>query len=61
MVEFDNATGFKFPLRIAYLDNDEQTIVHAVGDLTPGRRFRILETRDSAHHGHQITCLETSE
>lgn len=60
MAEFDNLTGFQFPLRISYLDNEEQAIVSALGDLTPGRRFRILETRDSSLHSPN-TCLETSE
>lgn len=60
MAEFDNLTGFQFPLQISYLDNDEQAIVHALGDLTPGRKFRILETRGSSLHT-PTPCLETSE
>jgi len=60
MIDFDDVTGFKFPLRIAYLDNDEQAIVHAVGDATPGRRFRILESRDTPHPGQGVG-LEANE
>ena len=60
MIDFDNVTGFKFPLQITYLDNDEHAVVHAVGDVTPGRKFRILETRDMPHPGQGV-CLEVSE
>lgn len=60
MAEFDNVNGFKFPLQISYLDNDEPAIVNALRDLTPGRKFRVLEPRDSSLHNANA-CLETSE